>query len=145
MPTTTFQLTYDPEADALGLWVPAPSSDAVTREVAPGVYVDLTPEGRLAGLQVLDASQHYPTAALARLDSPAHWLTLPEAAREAGLRADSLRRQIRNGRLSARKHGRDWVVSEAALWTYLDRRAPSGRKPASRKGRAIRRAVRERE
>jgi len=66
-------------------------------------------------------------------------MTLAEAAREAGLTPDTLRRQAAEGRLEARKRGRDWLVSPAALWTYLDGRAPSGRAPASRRGQKLRR------
>jgi excisionase family DNA binding protein len=134
-----FELTYDPQADVLGIWFPGPDQDVRTREIAPGVHVDLTPEGRVTAIQILDARARYPLPSLRALDGPVDWITLVEAAREAGLKPDTLRRQVANGRLEARKRGRDWLVSRSALWTYLDGRAPSGRAPASRRGQTLRR------
>lgn len=134
-----FEFTYDAESDTLGIWLPGQSSDAQTRVLAPGVHADLTADGRLTSLEILDASSRYPAASLRKLESPIDWMTLLEAAGESGLTPDTLRRQIANGRLAARKRGRDWLVSRAALWTYLENRAPSGRPPASRKGEQVRR------
>lgn len=45
-------------------------------------------------------------------------LTLTEAADALGLAPSTLRHQIRNGKLNARKVGRDWVVGPAALARY---------------------------
>jgi hypothetical protein len=59
-------------------------------------------------------------------------LTLPEAAAEAGLNPGTLRVQIHNGRLEAKKIGRDWVVTRAALRDYLNNRAPQGRRAKDR-------------
>ncbi len=136
------EMTYDAEADVLGIWLPGPSRNSRTREIAPGIHVDLTPDGRLTSLEVLEASSRYPVESLRTLESPVEWMTLVEAASQSGLRPDTLRRQVLNGRLAARKRGRDWLVSRAALWTYLENRAPSGRPPASRKGRQVRRRPR---
>ena len=137
-----FAITYDAQADVLGIWFPGRDHDARTREIAPGIHVDLTRDGRVTAVEVLDASARYPLPSLRALESPVDWMTLAEAAREAGLQADTLRRQAANGRLEARKRGRDWLVSRAALWTYLDSRAPSGRAPASRRGQKLRRQTR---
>jgi excisionase family DNA binding protein len=46
-------------------------------------------------------------------------LTLPQAARLAGLSPITLRVQIRNGRLRATKLGRDWFVTQEELRDYL--------------------------
>ena len=134
-----FEMTYDAEADVLGIWLPGPTREARTHELAVGVHADLTPDGRLTAVEVLDASSRYPIDALRALEGPADWMTLTEAAGESGLNPATLRRQVLNGRLAARKQGRDWLVSAAALWTYLESRAPSGRPPASPKGRHVRR------
>ena len=96
----------------------------------------------LASVEILDASSRYPAASLRNLPAPMDWMSLAEAAAESGITPDALRRQVLNGRLAARKRGRDWVVSPAALWTYLESRAPSGRPPASSKGRRVRRGTR---
>lgn len=45
-------------------------------------------------------------------------LTLTEAAARLGLAATTLRVQIRNGKLKARKVGRDWTVSEREVERY---------------------------
>jgi len=141
-PRAQFEMTYDAEADVLGIWLPGPSRDARTQELAPGVHADLTPDGRLTSVEVLDASSRYPAESLRALQGPMDWMTLAEAAAESGLKPATLRRQVLNGRLAARKRGRDWSVSPAALWTYLENRAPSGRPPASRKGLHVRRRTR---
>ena len=49
------RMTYDPEADALYLYV-AEAAVAETREVAPNVMVDLTEAGELVGVEVLAVS-----------------------------------------------------------------------------------------
>jgi excisionase family DNA binding protein len=45
-------------------------------------------------------------------------LTLQQAAARLGLAASTLRVQIRNGKLKARKIGRDWTVSEREVDRY---------------------------
>jgi uncharacterized protein YuzE len=46
--------TYDPEADALYVRVaPKGTPIAETREVQPGVMLDLDPAGQLVGIEVL--------------------------------------------------------------------------------------------
>jgi excisionase family DNA binding protein len=45
-------------------------------------------------------------------------LTLREAAARLGITADTLRAQIRRGRLRATKLGRDWVVETAEVARY---------------------------
>ena len=45
-------------------------------------------------------------------------LTLREAAPRLGITADTLRAQIRRGRLHATKLGRDWIVDAAEVARY---------------------------
>jgi excisionase family DNA binding protein len=45
-------------------------------------------------------------------------LTLQQAAARLGLAASTLRVQIRNGKLRAKKIGRDWTVSEREIERY---------------------------
>lgn len=52
----------------------------------------------------------------------ADYLTLAEAAEIADLSPATLRWQIRNGRLKARKIGRDWFVTRGELDAYLAQR-----------------------
>lgn len=45
-------------------------------------------------------------------------MTVTEAAERLGLSPNTLRNQIRSGRLRASKRGRDWWITEAALNEY---------------------------
>jgi len=139
-------LTYDAAADVLGAWLAPDDGTAVTRELAPGVHADVDAAGRLVSVEVLDASRHYPRAALEGLAGPDTYLTLAEAAAasEGEVTAATLRVQLARGRLPGIKRGRDWLVTPAALWTYLDSRAPSGRRarpPRARPGAPRRRGA----
>jgi len=72
-------------------------------------------------------------------------LTLREAAAKLGITADTLRAQIRKGRLRATKLGRDWVVEadEVARYerTSLGRhgRPPRGSRTAGQSGSSAQR------
>ncbi len=47
--------SYDPEADAMFIWLGAEGEKAVeTREISPGVMLDYDADGRLLGIEVLD-------------------------------------------------------------------------------------------
>ena len=46
------------------------------------------------------------------------YLTLTEAAARLGLAASTLRWQIANGKLKAKKLGRDWFVTEREVERY---------------------------
>lgn len=45
-------------------------------------------------------------------------MTLPEAASSLGLAASTLRHQIRNGKLKARKLSRDWYIAPEEVERY---------------------------
>ena len=50
--------SYDPEADAFAArFAPAKTTTAETREVAPGVMLDLDAEGDVIGVEVLSISR----------------------------------------------------------------------------------------
>lgn len=125
------QATYDKAADALSVTF-LEGERARTVKVAPGILAHFDREQRLIELEILGAGGRYPPATLERLGSPVEYLTLAHAAKETGLDASTLRRQLLKKRLRGEKRGPDWLVTRAALWTYLDSRAPSGR-PARRK------------
>jgi excisionase family DNA binding protein len=55
-------------------------------------------------------------------------LSVPEAARSLGLAPATLRQQIRNGKLQARKVSRDWYLTEQEVERY---RAENRRKAAA--------------
>lgn len=134
--------TYDPEADALALRLLPAVKSARTQELAPDFYADFDRRGRLIAIEVLYASRHYPRAVLASLDSGVEYLTLREAAKESGLSAGTLRNQILAGRLPALKRGRDWMVAGHELLTYLENRAPQGRRANGERGSVSRRRKR---
>ena len=47
--------SYDPEADAMFIWLaPESSKSDHTSEVAPGIMLDYDAEGRLVGIEILD-------------------------------------------------------------------------------------------
>lgn len=128
-------ITYDREADALAIDLLPTATRARTERLRPGVFAHYDGEDRLIELEVLGASARYPRAELERVGTPADWLTLAEAAKEAALSPATLRSQIHKGRLKAEKRGHDWLVSRAGLWNYLENRAPQGRPPARPKRR----------
>ncbi len=52
------KIEYDPKLDLLYIWFGTPGEKAAqTITVVPGVYADFNMEGKLIGLEVLDASE----------------------------------------------------------------------------------------
>ena len=103
--------------------------------MAPGILAHFDRDKHLIEIEILGASAHYPPAVLERLSSPAEYLTLAEAAKEFGLSPSTLRNQVLNRKIPATKSGRDWLVTRAAMMSYLDNRAPSGRPARKKKAR----------
>lgn len=54
-------------------------------------------------------------------------ISLSEASEFCGLSSDHLRRLAEQGKLKAKKIGRNWVTSRAAIEEYLEKRNPPGR------------------
>lgn len=128
--TASMSMTYSPAADALAIELLPDHASVQTMAPSDDVRFDFDADGRLIGVEVLNASRHYPPDALARVGVPRALLTLREASEESGLDASTLRHQIRNGRLVATKRGHDWFIDRAALWNYLEGREAAGRPPA---------------
>jgi uncharacterized protein YuzE len=135
------QMTYSPTADAVAIELAPEATSARTQHMGPDIIADFDARGRLVSLEILNASDHYPAAALQQLSAPVEYLTLAEAAKESGLAPATLRLQASRQRLAAVKRGRDWLIPRHALWNYLENREPSGRPPASTRARRIRRAT----
>ena len=60
-------------------------------------------------------------------------ISLAEASKYSGLTHDFLTKLAKRGRLQAKKIGRNWVTTRAAVDDYLQSRSPVGRKPKSQK------------
>lgn len=120
-------LTYDPEANAVSLRLRRGTAvPPVTREIAPGVSVDLV-GGEVVGVEILDARERFDADLLEGIVAPITWLTLREAAKLSKRSAVTLRMQLSKGRLPGRKEGRDWFVTERDLVNYLETLGPAGR------------------
>jgi uncharacterized protein YuzE len=121
------KLTYDAKVDAFMLLLYPHARSARTIEWAPDVFADLDTDGKVIGIEVLNASTHFDPKALEKLGSPEVRLSLAEASKESGLSTETLRSQLNKGRLPGEKRGRDWSVTRADLVSYLESRAPAGR------------------
>jgi excisionase family DNA binding protein len=127
VPRPGLRVTYDPLVDALAIALVPGARHARAVRIQPNVIAHFDAARRLVEVEILGASAAYSAAELAAFGGPVDWLTLKEAAAEAGLAAGTLRVLIRNGKLPAVKRGHDWHVGRAALWTYLENRDPRGR------------------
>ena len=62
--------TYSPEIDALAFWL-APGAVAVgAKEIVTDTYADFDKDGRLLGIEILNASTHYNGTMLEILPRP---------------------------------------------------------------------------
>jgi excisionase family DNA binding protein len=120
------RIEYDEEVDALAISFTNRPRSARTKTVAKGINLDFDAKGRLVVIEILDASRFAPADNLRKLDSAREDLTLAQASKESGLTADTLRSLIHKKRLPATKDGRDWKVSLADLYTYLESRDTRG-------------------
>lgn len=129
------QWTYDPSVDALTIIFDTRKRSSRTDEHRSGILIDYDIEGHPISVEVLDASTHFGKRDLLNLPLPQGMIPLSKAAKEVGLDPATLRQQIRRKRLKATKHHREWWIDKTALRTYLDSRAPQGRR--SRKGSSV--------
>jgi uncharacterized protein YuzE len=65
------QFHYSRTADALWVELLKDTKSARTEQIGPGINVDFDAEGKLIGVEVLSASNHYPPDELARVQRPA--------------------------------------------------------------------------
>lgn len=120
------KIEYDDSVDALAIsFVDNPRS-ARTKEVAEGINLDFNAKGKLVMIEVLDASRFAAPEKLCKFPSPRKDLTLAQASVESELSADTLRSLIHKKRLPATKIGRDWSVTLADLYNYLESRDSRG-------------------
>lgn len=129
------RVTYDGKVDALHVILWEAKAPLRTREAAPGIHLDYTEDGKLAGLELLDASEHVPAAVLARIGKPSRPMTLADLEKATGITAETWKKLAQAKRVPAAKRGRDWIVEYGDALNYLESRAPSGRPASKRKAR----------
>lgn len=116
------RFTYDPEVDVLMIYLQEISEGQTvgrTVKVNDVMLIDLDHKGNPIDIEILDASSRYEAETLSNFDINLALLSLSEAAERAGLSANTLKLQVHNGRLKAKKVGRNWVTTEAWLRDYL--------------------------
>lgn len=127
------RIAYDRAGDILAVELGSVRESAGARELAPGVYLDMTEDGKVLALEIVGASRMYSRETLESLEPSAYGpMSLLEASLIAGLTPIALRKACERGRLTAKKVGRDWMVTEEALNAYLGSRRQS--KVAERAG-----------
>lgn len=128
------RFTYDPEVDILMVRLRALEAGetvAKTRQVSDGVMMDFDADGNPVSLEIMDAAEKYGVDQMSSYDINTAMLPLAEAAEIAGLSPTTLKLQIHNGKLKARKVGRNWVTTEAWLREYLISRRYNAKQPAT--------------
>ena len=102
-------------------------------ELAPGVFLDRTEEGKVLSLEILGASRFYSREQMQGLAMPPpKTFTTAEVAHHLGVSDRAIVQAIQRGRLEATKAGRDWAITAAAVNAYR----------ASRKGTGPRSSIR---
>jgi excisionase family DNA binding protein len=129
------RMTYSPKADSLAIELTLGGRAATSKQIAPDTVADFDAEGRLMVIEVQQASAHYPRAALQALASPVVLITVSQASKSSGLAAATIQKQIKNGRIPAEKKGRDWMIPEHELFSYLANRSGAGRPATKRRAR----------
>ena len=113
------RVTYDPQADMLGVWLDESREPCEAKEIAPGVRVDLAEDGTLLALEVEDAASRYPADLLEQVSFD-RLVPLAEAAQAYGLSPGRLRSLVKSGQLHAKKRGRRWLATPGWVKDYLE-------------------------
>ena len=111
------KVTYDRNADAMSI-VLADADVEETRSVAPGFFADYDADGRIVALEILKAAQKYDFDQ-ANIKPPNPYLSLSQAGEMFGLSPTTLRHQIAKGVLKGKKFGRNWMVRNDHMATYV--------------------------
>ena len=121
------KIGYDVRGDILFVDLGDLGESQGAKEIAPGVYLDITADGKVLGLEILEASKRYPKEQLEQmLAYPEESISLAEAARISGLTPVAMRKAAERGRLQAKKIGRNWTTTAGALTEYLNSRKHEG-------------------
>ena len=60
------KIRYDKEVDAMYIYVEEGKSE-YSEEIGEGVIVDISKDGKVIGMEILDASEKFSTASLSRM------------------------------------------------------------------------------
>ena len=122
------RFTYDRESDILMIHLADMARfHASRRDETSGAILDLAEDGTVLGIELMGALKSYGEEALASLPTEfAPLLSLAEAAEISGIDAQALKKAAQEGRLSARKVGRNWTTSEAEVMSYKASRKHRG-------------------
>lgn len=136
------RITYDRAADAVAIiFAPRPDGRPLTKDLGHGVSADFIGK-QLVGFEILGASALIPPAALETIGAAGEELSLKQAAKEAKRQPQTLRKAIERGAIiGAEKRGRDWVMTRAALFNYLESLAPAGRPTKNKRAPHRKRAL----
>lgn len=123
------KIGYDRAGDILLIELGDVGEGPGAREIAPGVYLDVTEAGKVLALEIIGASRFYAPMELESLAPTVEGpRDLAEAALIAGVTPVALRQAISRGRLEATKRGRDWWVEDRDLQAYMAARKGTGPK-----------------
>lgn len=123
LPKDTPKIEYEPEVDILTIHLLELESPLRrSHEAEPGIILNYSEDGRLASVEILDASKRYPPERLAA-HSLDEFIDLKRASALSGIAMVTLRTQAEKGRLWAIKLGGQWVTTRERLQQYLDSRS----------------------
>ena len=119
------RIQYDPAADALYVALKPRAKVDDTLDAGPGVNIDVDAKGNPVGIEVLYAVRRLGRDALLTLGvdlSGLQWspvedrlLSTEEAAETLGVSRQYITRLAREGKLTATRAGRDWLIHESGL------------------------------
>lgn len=123
VPEQSLKIEYEPEVDILTIYLEDPETSlSKTKEAANGILLNHDESGNIASIEILDASQRYPSSQLAA-HSVDELIDLKTAAKISGIAPVTLRAQAEKGRLWALKLGGQWVTTRERLQQYIDNRS----------------------
>ena len=122
MPNSALKIEYEPEVDVLTIYLQQPETHlSHSNEVEAGVILNYAESGKLSSIEILDASERYPTGQLAA-HSVDELIDLRTAAKLAKIAPVTLRTQAQKGKLWAIRLGGQWVTTRDRLQQYIDSR-----------------------
>lgn len=129
----TLKIEYEPEVDILTVHFQPAETNLDSSTEQDGTILNYGHDGRLASVEILDASKRYPAGQLAAY-SVDELIDLKRASALSSIAAVTLRTQAERGRLWAMKLGGQWVTSRERLQQYLNTRARTAKSRLPKRG-----------